>query len=452
MKPNRMWLVLVALTLVVAACGRSETTQPVDESITVVTEPLADSDAAGSETTVAAESGTEDAETTDTTEAQAAETSEEEETIELVIWADETRANVIQEIGTAFQEATGVGVVIQTTELSEIRSQIQVAAPAGEGPDIFVGSGEWTGELVANELIAPVDLDSRATEFETVALEMFSLDGTLFALPYSTETIAMYYNADLVTDVPTTMDEVALACQELPAIENCIGLPGGGTVADAFHNFPFIASQGGGIFAYDRSTGYDGSTVQLDSSETIAGVQTLAALVDEGIVRSVDYEAAKALFYEQKQPFWITGPWELGPLNDSDLNWGVTTIPRVDGTTPPPLVGGLGFFVSAHAEHAVIAETFLLDYVATQETMQALFEADPRPPAHKPTLAATSSDPAQAVFAASAATGLPRPNIPEMSSVWGPLGVNLLGVRNGEISPADAMTNAQEAIETALSG
>ncbi len=99
-----------------------------------------------------------------------------------------------------------------------------------------------------------------------------------------------------------------------------------------------------------------------------------------------------------------------------------------------------------------MAESFLMNYVATEETMQALFEADPRPPAHKPTLQITSSDPAQAVFAASAASGLPRPNIPEMGSVWGPLGLNLLGVRNGELSPADAMTNAQAAIEEALSG
>jgi maltose/maltodextrin transport system substrate-binding protein len=36
-------------------------------------------------------------------------------------------------------------------------------------------------------------------------------------------------------------------------------------------------------------------------------------------------------------------------------------------------------------------------------------------------------------FGQSAANGIPMPNIPQMGSVWGPLGDNLLLVRNGEI-------------------
>ncbi len=44
------------------------------------------------------------------------------------------------------------------------------------------------------------------------------------------------------------------------------------------------------------------------------------------------------------------------------------------------------------------------------------------------------------------------PNVPEMASVWGPLGDNMLLIRNGEIAAADAMTTAAEAVRSAIAG
>lgn len=432
-----MWVaVLLVLALVAAACGSDEGddgAQPTEAT----------------EATTAATTEATEATTTATTEAT---TTTEAEMIELVIWADENRAEVMEQVAPAFEEATGVDVIIEIVDFGEIRNQVQTAGPAGEGPDIFIGAGDWSGELATNGVVAAIDLGSRASEFNQIALDMFSFDGTVYALPYATEAIAMYYNADLVETPPTTWEELTAICDGLTDITNCVGIPGGGDGGDAYHNYPFLTAAGGNIFGYDPASGWDGSMVLLDSEESVAGIEVLEAQVDAGYIGSTNYDTAKNQFLEGTQPFWITGPWELGNLGDTDLNWAVVTIPTIGGSAPAPFVGGQGFYLSAFSENTVIAQSFLFDFVATQDTMQALFDADPRTPAHLPTLEANSDDAAQVVFADSAATGFPLPNIPEMGSVWGPLGDNILAVRNGEISAAEAMANAQTSVEEALAG
>ena len=417
------------LVLVLAACGGG------GDAATTTT--------AGATTTTAAATTT-TAEATTTTAAEA---------IELLIWADEARTPVIQEVAAAFTEATGVTVTVETKEFGDIRDQMVELGPAGEGADVFIGAHDWTGQLAVSGVAAPIDLGAKSSEFEAVSLDAFSYAGDLYAVPYATEAIAMYYNADLVPEPPATWEEIAGICAGLADIQNCVGVPGGGDAPDAYHNYPFVSAMGGYIFAYDSATGYDPTDVGLDSEGAIAGMTFLQEQVDAGLIGATNYDTAKAYFLEGSQPFWMTGPWEVGNLNDqTTVNWGVTTLPTIGGNTPAPFVGAQGFFLSAFTENAVVAQSFLLDYIATQEAQQALYDADPRNPAFTAVLDSLSDDPVAATFAASAATGNPMPNIAEMSAVWAPLGENIQLVRNGELDAADAMTTAAELVRTAVAG
>lgn len=374
-------------------------------------------------------------------------------TITLVVWADEARAPVVQAIAPAFTEATGVEVTVEILEFGQIRDQVGVAGPAGEGPDLFIGAHDWVGQLVVDGAIAPIDLGNKSGDFFDVAIDAFNYEGSLYAVPYATEAIAMYYNTDLVPEAPATFEEIADICAGLSDIENCVGIPGGGDAADAYHNYPFVSALGGYIFAYDPATGFNPTDVGLDSDGAVAGIQFLADQIAAGVIGSVNYDGAKNLFLEGKEPFWITGPWEVGNLNAQNaVNWAVAKIPTIGGNAPAPFVGAQGFFLSNFSENTVVAQSFLLDFLATQDGMQALYEADPRNPAFKPVFEALGDNPVAETFALSAADGIPMPNIPQMSAVWAPLGDNLLLVRNGALAPADAMSTAAEAVRAAVGG
>ena len=424
---------LAVLVLVLAACGGDAATTTAAEAETPAT-------------TAAAAATT-------TTTAAAATTTTAGEVVELLIWADEQRTPVVQEVAGAFTEATGVNVTVETKEFGDIRDQMVELGPAGEGADVFIGAHDWTGQLAVSGVAAPIDLGAKGSDFEPVSLDAFSYAGDLYAVPYATEAIAFYYNTDLVPEPPATFEEIADICAALDGIENCVGIPGGGDSPDAYHNYPFVSAMGGYIFAYDSATGYDPTDVGLDSEGAIAGVTFLEELVAAGVVGPVNGDTAKALFLEGTEPFFLSGPWQIGDFSAQDtVNWSVAKIPTIGGNTPAPFVGAQGFFLSAFSENTVVAQSFLLDYIATAEAQQALYDADPRNPAFSSVLESIADDPVASTFAASAADGNPMPNIAEMGAVWAPLGENLQLVRNGELAAGEAMTTAAELVRTAVAG
>jgi len=426
-----MTAVILAFSLLAAACSSS----------------------GGEETTTTA------AETPDTTQAPAATTTEApaatttapgEALPPLVVWADENRAPVIEAVAPAFTEATGVEVQVTLVDFGSMKDEVSTKGPAGEGPDIFIGAHDWVGELASNGSITPIDLAGREAEFTEVGLNALKWDGVEYGLPYVTEAVGLYYNTDLVPEAPATMADLTAACDAIE-VDNCLGVPGGNDAADAYHQYPFVSVDGGYIFAYDPATGFDVTDVGLGTPEAIAGATLLETLVTDGYVASTNYDDAKNLFLEGKEAFWLTGPWELGTLEDqADVNWSVTTLPTVDGNTMKPFVGVQGFYLSAFATNQAIAEEFLLNFIATDETMMALFEADPRGSAYVATIAAISDDPINATFALSASDGQFMPNVPEMGAVWGPVGDNFLALRNGDIDAETAMTTASEQVTTVI--
>ncbi len=422
-----MWTaVVIAFALLAAACGGGE-----EASDTTTSAPA--------ETT-----------TTEATTTTVGETTTTEALPPLVIWADEKRAPAIEAIAPAFTEATGVEVIVTLVDFGDMQAEVETKGPAGEGPDIFIGAHDWIGGLASNGAIAPIDLGGRDSEFTSTGLDALKWDGQQYGLPYVTEAVALFYNTDLVPEPPTTLTELKAACDAIE-VDNCWGIPGGNDAGDAYHHNPFITVFGGYIFGFDPATGFDVSDIGLASDGAILGATLLESLVTDGYVASTNGDDAKNLFFEGKQAFFLSGPWQLGDLQSQDvINWSVTKLPTVDGNKMGPFVGVQGFYLSEFAQNKAIAEEFLLNFIATPETMMALFEADPRGSAYIATLDAISDDPIAATFALSAADGTFMPNVPEMGAVWGPVGDNFLALRNGDIGAAEAAANMAEQVATVI--
>ncbi len=428
---NRQWklfvVLLVALSLIAAACGEGE-------AETTTTTQAATTTTAAPTTTEA---------TTTTTEALTP----------LVVWADDKFAPIIEQISAPFTDETGVPVEVTLIDYQDMREQIVTAAPAGEGPDIFIGGHDWLGEMVESGIAAPIDLGAKSSNFTDVSKNALNWGGTQYAMPYAQEAIALYYNADLIETPPATVEELTASCDELgDAISNCWGVQGGGAAADAYHNFPFVSVFGGYIFGFDPATGFDTADIGLNSEGAIKGITLMEDLVAGGYIDPIDEDDAKQLFLDGQEAYFMSGPWWLNTWNEAGINYGVTVLPTADGSPMGPFVGVRGFYLSEFGESKAIAAEFLLNYIATDETMLALHEADPRGPAWIPTLEAVADDPTIAPFAESATNGQFMPNVPEMGSVWEPLGNQLMAVRRGELDAATAMDNAAEQVANAIAG
>lgn len=371
----------------------------------------------------------------------------------ILIWADGTRAPVLNELAAQFTEEFGIPVTVQEVGLGDIRNNISVAGPAGEGPDIIVAVHDWIGELVLNGSVVPISLGSLAQNFTPASLNLFTYNGQLYGMPYAVENVAFLRNPDLVPEAPATWDDVRAITEELVSS----GTTQYGWLIqdnDAYHFHPLMSAFGGYIFGLDADGNYDPTDLGIDSEGTIAAGTFLAEMAAAGyLVPDVDYDVMHSLFETGQSAMMVTGPWALPRIRASGVPYAISPIPAGPAGPGKPFIGGQGFMISAYTtpERQLLAEAFLLDYMATSEAMQALYDADPRPPAYIPVLEALD-DPDLSAFQEAGLAGIPQPSIPEMTSVWGALGNATEFVIRQELDPATAYGDAAAQIRDLIAG
>jgi arabinogalactan oligomer/maltooligosaccharide transport system substrate-binding protein len=370
---------------------------------------------------------------------------------DLLIWADRTRTAALSPLAEQFSAEFGVTVEVQEIGMGDIRANLGVVGPTGEGPDIIIAAHDWIGELVLNGSVRPIDLGDTAELFTPASLSLFTYNGELYGVPYAVENVAFFRNTDLVPDAPETWAEVADITEELVSS----GASQYGYViqtTDFYHFFPIVSAFGGYIFGRDAEGNYDPNDVGIDSPGTIAAGAWLEGLADAGYIPdAVDYDVLHALFESGDAAMIITGPWALTRIRQSGVPYAISDIPAGDAGPGQPMIGGQGFMISAYSENALLAESFLIDFMSTEEAMRAMYDVDPRPPAFVPLLEALA-DPDLEAFQQAGLTGVPQPSIPQMSSVWGSAQNAQQFIIQGDLSSEEAFTTAAEQIRTLIAG
>ena len=337
----------------------------------------------------------------------------------LVVWTDENRQPAVEAAAVAFTSETGVKVETVVKNFDDIRADFLAQVPTGEGPDITVGAHDWLGSLIEGGVIDSIDLADKADEFEGVTTEAFTSGGQLYGLPYAFEAIAVVRNTDLVDSTPATFDEMIekgrAAGTKMPLVVNA-----NGTTGDGYTFYGFQNSFGAPVFEQTEDGSFT-TEVGMSGENGQAFATWLGANGMTGTgVFSTDYTDDIAIeeFSAGNAPYTITGPWNITKFQDAGINVAVDPIPSAGGQPGSPFVGVQGFYLSAQSKNALVANDFLVNYIATPEAMMALYEADPRIPAMSSVAQEVASDPILAGFLASAQQGTPMPSIPEMGSVW----------------------------------
>jgi maltose-binding protein MalE len=234
---SKVWSILAAVTVVgaVGSVGAAGAT----------TEPPAGTEPAGTEPAGTAPAGTEAPAAT-----EPPVTAPDRGDADLVIWTDDTRQPVVEAIAQPFADENGIVIAVQELQFGDIREQMSLTAPSGEGPDIIIGAHDWLGELVANGVVEPLDLSGVADSFQDVAIDAFTYDGQTYGLPYAVENIALVRNTDLVPEAPATFEEMIQIATDFKAEHADDPSYQGlalqiGPEGDAYHLQPILSAFGG---------------------------------------------------------------------------------------------------------------------------------------------------------------------------------------------------------------
>jgi maltose-binding protein MalE len=368
----------------------------------------------------------------------------------LKIWADDTRTPLLKELAPDFLAKYNVELVVEDLgKVQDIRSQVILAVPAGEGPDIYIGVHDWLGALVESGLVSPIDLGATKDKFVPSTLDAFTYtDGKLYGLPYATENLGFFYNTDLVKEPPKTWDEVIQIGQKLKD-EGKVDYAFAVATGPLYNALPVQTAMGGYIFGKDANGAWNPDDVGLDSPGEIAAVTFMADAAKNGLMpNTFDYETAHSLFETGKIPFLMAGPWALDRIRASKVPYAVAPFFPDNGA---PFLGVQGFYVNPFSKNLLLAQTFLTEFVATDEFMQKIYETGLRPSAFKSVLEKTD-DPDLKAMGQAGVDAMPMPNIPEMGSVWTAADNGITLAVTGEQTPEQAMKDAATQVRSLISG
>ncbi len=375
----------------------------------------------------------------------------------LVIWADANRQPVLQTLADQFQKDTGVTVQVVVKDNSKIRDEFITAAPTGQGPDIIFGAHDWTGKLVQNGVIAPVELGTTKANFQDVAVKAFTYDGKVYGVPYAIENIALVRNTALAPNAPTSWNDLVSTGKAAVAAGKAqypLLLQQDATNGDPYHMYPIQASYGAPVFAIKADGSVDPTKVTMGGEAGAKFAAGLAQMAKDGLVNlNISGDIAKEQFSKGASPYMITGPWNLAAFKTANVAYAISEIPSAGGQPATPLVGAQGAFVSAKSANSVAANKLVVEYLGSEKVQTDLFKVGLRAPANKAAYAAAQSDPDVAAFGKVGVAGIPMPNVPAMDNVWADWGKAEVSIIKGEGGdPATVWQTAVDSIQKKISG
>ena len=367
----------------------------------------------------------------------------------LEVTVDKGYIKYLNEIKGSFEKDNGVKVKLNERDMFEQLDALALDGPAGKAPDVMMSAYDRLGPLGQQGHIAEIKLGNDADYNETDKKQV-TVDGKFFGEPAIIETLIMYYNKDLVKDVPATFADLEKLSKD-PKFDfeaekgKNVGFLAKWT--DFYSAYGLLAGYGGYVFG---DNGTDPSDVGLNSKGAVEGIEYANEWFQNVWPKGMqDVKSAGDFIDDQfingKAGVVINGPWAANGYKEADVNYGVAKIPTLkNGKEYQAFGGGKAWVMSNYSKRKDMGQKFI-DYVTNAENQEKLFDVTNEVPANNKARekAAASDDAITKAVVDQYENADPMPNIPEMGEVWA-------GGENLMFDAASGKQTAQEAADAAV--
>ncbi|MFQ3636845.1 MAG: ABC transporter substrate-binding protein [Cyanobacteriota bacterium] len=337
-----------------------------------------------------------------------------------------------------------------------------LAAVVGDAaPDLLWYAPMITGQLV--ELGALRSLDDWlstapvAAEIDPALRESMQWEGKTWSIPFGTNNVGVFYRPSLfaaagIRQLPQTWDEFRQVAKALTIPEknqHGLLLPLGKGEWTVFMWLPFFWGGGGEIVT-------ESGAVQVASSGAIAALQFWQDLVNDGSAILSQPERGYELdaFLAGKVAMQLSGPWTLGQLRQTGIEFGVMPIPA--GLRPATSTGGENLFFFRSSPQREQAAQVFGEYVLSEAFQTEWAIATGYLPVNLRSRQShdyqtfVAQQPAVQVFLDQAKYGRSRPIVPRYNRISDALGRAIESVLLNQNTPAAAIDAAQRRLDRLL--
>lgn len=349
------------------------------------------------------------------------------------------------------QCGTDAGVTIKRTgyDTTALTNQALLAAQEGTSPDVILLDNPAVSTLADTGMLTTTDelgLDTSAIDENLMAAGV--VDGKSYGIPVGANTLALYYNADILSEAGvdpasiTSWDTLTSALEKVTAAgHKGITFAGINTEEGSFQFLPWFWGSGATL-------------TQLDSPQAVSALELWKGWLDKGYAPNSVIGNSQNTTWEEfltgDFAFGENGTWQVNSAAEASFGTGVIQIPTPDGGGAPAPTGG-EFIVTPVQKDTTRYETTkkIVDCMTTTdgfvETANTFAYYIPPTEAAQQQLLEEHADLAPWVEAVQHAKGRTSDNLgttyPKISEALWTAVQNAL---SGSQSPQDALKAAQE--------
>lgn len=365
--------------------------------------------------------------------------------------------DVLDQLISQFEQANpGITINQVYLEWQGLKNNVVAGATTGMLPDVLRGDIGFVPQFQALDVL--VEMDTAFSDYADAADAVLEAPNSTakagdhyYGIASNTNTKILYYNKDLVTTVPTTLDEMWATAEEVSSedvIGFCEAWMGGWNLCQ------YIWSYGGDILApdYSTATGYINGSVAVTVIQKLADLYAVGAFsgptIDPGAPPDTDGMGTG------KYAMTIDGPWKAKDLSAkyNDLQYGAVQMPA----GPAGSIGVLGgedfmMFKTSDAIHQDAAWKFIK--FMTGKDAQVEMAKVGQMPVNKEALAddeVLEAMPLLSIFADALQTCKARPVTPKWGDMEGIINTKATEAVLGQKPVQTAMDEAAAEIDALL--
>jgi len=335
--------------------------------------------------------------------------------------------------------------------------RLRLDGPADIGADILLFPHDQIPGAINENLLLPLGPDMVSAMHARIPAQSVAAvqqGGNYFGVPLRMESVALFYNLDLLgeagLEVPTTWEEIIDAATDYndPANNEFLIRWEAG---NAFFNQFALTAHGFELFGPNHD---NADAINFDTPEAIEGLEWFAGLREILPVPygDLNWDTVHGAFVAGEVPLIITGPWSISYIvNDgAGFDWGITTIPTINGVQPITFSGNHIAAGSAFTDYPDLTRA-VLEFMMSDDGLQLVYDELGVMPAlmDVSAISGLADDQFLAGIAAQIDHSHLMPAIPEMDQFWSPAEGMYRAVWEGLLTPEEAAESAIEDFEAA---